>query len=396
MTFAYLASTSIFIMFSWGRYAMLGSCLALLGYSAVRNHMKLQFRWDAFVKWEIGFVAFSFCSVLWAVQRGSALRKSISLFEIALFTELINAALPREGKGKILLHALMWTGYVEALYLLFAIRSGRLTLLDMEDGRMSNALGNANFVGMIMAVTIIVTLYSVFFENARFVHLLALPCFYILGISQSRTAFIGFLFGVVCIMIVYIRNGNSAKNVLWRVLLLTIGCVLLLYITIEKHLLDGMIGRIGSLQTSITSRSGDGSANIRLRMIEIGFQTFLKYPLLGTGIGTSGNIVLVALGRNTYFHDNFVELLACGGILGFIAFYWPYFYMLKKWWRYRFVYRFKPKPAVQMAIILLSMLLIMDIGTVSYSEKNMHYYILLLLTQTANWRAEAFSDDENE
>ena len=88
------------------------------------------------------------------------------------------------------------------------------------------------------------------------------------------------------------------------------------------------------------------------------------------------------INRSTYLHNNYIELLACGGIVGTALYYVPRLALLRDFWSSRFL---RNRQAIACLTILL-LLLIMDYGAVAYSEKMQYLYLLMLFVQADKLR----------
>ena len=118
----------------------------------------------------------------------------------------------------------------------------------------------------------------------------------------------------------------------------------------------------------------DSSTITRFNMIRVGWKYFIEHPLIGCGIGNSRYIVGEALGKFTYFHNNFIELLASVGIFGFISYYSIYAYLL--WNLYKIFIKDNNTKALILFVILLVQLML-DFGMVSYYSKMTYVYFAL-------------------
>ena len=80
-------------------------------------------------------------------------------------------------------------------------------------------------------------------------------------------------------------------------------------------------------------------------------------------------------GNAHYLHNNYMEMLACGGIVGFLIHYWIYVYLLRV-----YIKNFKHhEKEFNICFVLLIFKLIMDIGAVSYYSKTTYFYLLLFI-----------------
>ena len=121
---------------------------------------------------------------------------------------------------------------------------------------------------------------------------------------------------------------------------------------------------------------GENSAWIRFAYNELGIELFKQHPVLGIGINNASIYTQMYYGHNHYLHNNYIELLACGGFVGFTLYYAVYAYFLYSLWKYR-IYR---DHEYDICLILLLLNLVMDYGAVSYYNKDT--YILLYIYWT--------------
>ena len=106
-------------------------------------------------------------------------------------------------------------------------------------------------------------------------------------------------------------------------------------------------------------------------------QQFYKTPILGIGMGNSLELLASVGQRRTYLHCNFVEILASGGIIGFVIYYCIYVKLLGGLWKYR-KYR---SQTTNLCIVLLLLMLIMDYGMVTYYDKQQYLYFMCFFLQ---------------
>ena len=130
--------------------------------------------------------------------------------------------------------------------------------------------------------------------------------------------------------------------------------------------LEEMLGVDGTVQ--------DGSTRMRMRMISVGWDYFKGHPYTGVGIGNSNLITLQYIGRKTYLHNNFIELLASVGIFGFLLYYAMYVYLIVG--LYRVAVRANDDYATLMFIITVTQL-ILSYGFVSYYDKMTYVYVAM-------------------
>lgn len=79
----------------------------------------------------------------------------------------------------------------------------------------------------------------------------------------------------------------------------------------------------------------DHSTIVRNNLKTLGIEWFLRYPFGGIGIANPHILANYYYAFDAYLHDNFVELLCGGGIIGFSVYYSMYVYLFIQLWKYR-------------------------------------------------------------
>lgn len=103
---------------------------------------------------------------------------------------------------------------------------------------------------------------------------------------------------------------------------------------------------------------------LRMLYLKYGIEVFKNHPILGIGSGNSHIVTLMAAGKKTYLHNNYVELLVNLGVIGFALYYYLYYYLIRR-------LRSEEKNCFEnrVMVVLLIAQLISDFGVTSYSYK---------------------------
>lgn len=373
------ASFTIFIDSSIGSIILFFITLFILFIDIYQNNWKFKFRIERFHIFVLLFAFFCIVSSLWSIRGNESIQKGITIFEILICLSVIYAHYSKNSTIKPLITSVMWAGYIVVVYAFIFYGIDTIQTIVSTGERLENSFANINEIGILASMSIIITLFKVLFMNKKLSleDILVVPCIIMVAASGSRKALLISAIGIIYLVIVRFSTKNILKNiVIWTIL----GIVLFLLISWVSNLpiFEGVMSRMQGLE-NLLSGSGkvDHSAWLRQQYIKVGMGQFYKHPLIGIGMGSSGAVLLESFGRDTYFHNNYVEILASGGIVGFFVHYGIYFYIVKE--------MIKNKKNKDMyfyiSFILIFILLFMDYASVSYYSKSQYFYFVILFLQ---------------
>lgn len=134
---------------------------------------------------------------------------------------------------------------------------------------------------------------------------------------------------VPVLMLIFLLLFNNRKNisnkVFYLVILFTFG-IITIYFTLNNSFLYKVIGhRIDSgISTMFGNNSSDGSLIEREKFKDLAMELIKQRPIFGYGIHGYAYFNLMYNGQLVYSHDNFLEILSCYGIIGFIIYYYAF------------------------------------------------------------------------
>lgn len=375
---------AVFILFegyAWGKYAFLAASVAIYFLGLLERNEKVVFRLDAYVFLNIVFIFYVFLTALWAKSSDSTITMTRTLIRTFICAYIVYLYFVKEEDVSRLLRILMWAGYVVAIYALMFYGVDKLLKAGTDSSlRVVNEFANVNGIGFVCALSCMLQANELFEKRYRWTLVFMIPTIIVLSATQSRTALIMFVLGICSAFIVKNQNESTIK----KIGKIIVGCVvalLLVYALLQLDIFSGIKERMESLINSFSGKGkADSSALIRKQMIEAGWKVFLEHPIGGIGISNSYFITLQYFGEKTYLHNNFVELLSCGGIFAFVFYYAIYIYLFYNLWKYRKV----DKKQAMFFAIWLSIMLIADFGTVSYYDKSQNFYLMVHFVNIQN------------
>ena len=165
------------------------------------------------------------------------------------------------------------------------------------------------------------------------------------------------------------------------------------YLLLQLPIFEGSMERMRGLLAFWTdSGEADHSTILRNDMVTLGIDTWKSHPLGGIGIGNPHILARDYLKYDAYLHNNFVELLCGGGLVGFILYYAMFIYLFVC----LFKYRKADFEAFSVALIWLGLMLIMNYGMVTYYSKLQWYYLLVHFVNVSQLRRKYKEMLENE
>lgn len=373
LTVFILVAYLVFETYAWGRYAYLGASLAILLLSANIHRGKIAIKAVPYYGFMLMFIAFTAFSSLWALNMADTMVKALTITLILLCNIMLYVHYQYEDNVERLLLAVMWAGYIVVIYTI-VFYGFDLVLLAAESKRLENDFSNVNTIGMAAAIACVIQTHGILYKTSRRSAAFMIPCIIVIAASQSRKALVLLALGV---FLVFFLKNQQSKNILVRiakilfVIAVAFGVLTVLY---ALPIFDGVRIRMNRMIAGFLGEGNvDASTIIRQNMAALGWEWFLKYPICGIGIGTPHILAGRYLAEDTYLHNNFVELLCGGGVIGFAAYYSMYVYLFLNLFKYRAVDR----KHYEIGLVWLLLMLVMDYGMVSYFSKAQWFYLMI-------------------
>jgi O-antigen ligase len=228
---------------------------------------------------------------------------------------------------------------------------------------------NPNYLAITLIFSILLSLVSlqgrIVGRSWMFIHssniILSL---YAILLTGSRK---GILFGFLLVLIYLVINYSFWIPFVRRnILFILLGLVVLSFMNIEviSSNIEKPLERVNRMFSSVEGTDNEGSTVSRIMFIREGWKMFQLQPWFGYGIGSFSYYF------GKYAHNNYIELLFGLGFLGPIIFYSVHYSLLKDCLKHRVGF-FIPS--------FIFVLLMMDVGLVSYSEKRIMLIFISLI-----------------
>lgn len=365
-----LASFLLFETISWGRYIFLGVTLIIILSYAIVNNGKVDIKIKVYHCLFAVFTLFVLISSFWAWSVFAAISKAITLALILICSSVVYMYYQKKEDIHELLTAVMWSGYLIALYAMFFYGVENFGA-DVEMARLENSFSNVNTIGLIVALSCVLQFNESLHKRNLLSAIMMIPSVYVIAATQSRKALVFLIGGVYMVYVLKILSQRGAFGKVFRVCGYTMVFVLSAFLILQFPVFSGVLERMSALIPG--SDVVESSFDMRSEMLRIGIDCFKGHPIGGIGIGSSGILTQTYLFKSTYLHNNFVELLACGGIIGFVCYYAIYAYLFVNLIKHR-----KSDPEYfAIGFTWLVIMLVMNYGMVTYYEKLQWYYLMI-------------------
>ena len=314
------------------------------------------------IKWIIIFWAYYFLSILWAKDMNDTLLCLNSAVQVIA----ISICLPLMIKDKKNL-------YIAIKFIVFSLLYTSILLMLRTPPnywgvtRIGDATGlHQNIIGMRLAIGTTLALYCFHHENSKkskILYVISMILFIVIALfTGSKKAIVIILLGV-CSYELLISRG---VKVFVKTLLIVAFVVIFFYIILHNEAIYNVLGdRIESTINTLTGNdNSDASFIERNYYMEKAMKLFSDNPLVGYG-GNNFMTHMREIGYRhiAYSHNNYTELLATLGLIGFVIYYYIW---IKTEISLLNMYIKNNSHQSLLFLIIITIILIMDYGNVSY------------------------------
>lgn len=322
----------------------------------------------------IVFIIFCFASAIWANNRFYAIEKGITITSILLCIFVINNFFCKYNNVSYAIDAVWTSGIVLIAYCFFFYGGSVIFSTIFAGERLNSDFANVNLIGMLCAVNIIISINKFVYDKRKIYLAAIIPASIVIVATGSRKALIMAVMGTCIYFVIRAVEEKRIRSALKIIVGLL--CVIGMIVMMDRFtFFAGINSRMDGLFALFTGKGKvDSSTLLRQQYIQIGIEQFKTHPLLGIGMGNARIIAYKLTGHDTYLHNNFVELLVDGGIVGLSIYYSIYVYLM-----INLVKKIKLRlPYTAVLIVILIVMLIADIGMVSYYSKITYFYFMIL------------------
>lgn len=317
----------------------------------------------SFTLWYAGFVVLSLASTLWATYPANCMLVISRMVQSMVITFCMAQNYATRARLMRGVRIFSWAGLYTTLYII--MKTSVDTWFSGGFGSKATHL-NANTIGMIFTLCVLFSFYFAFYCKEKKYYLFTVVSFMVVVLTSSRKSLLASMAGLILMILMR----SHRRTMIWRILAASGLFIVVFYLIMSVPELYSAIGvRIESMFNHIAEDGGDYSMALRQSFIDHASDMFFEKPLLGYGI----NNFLVQMGFRTgiatYAHNNYYEILADLGIVGFVTYYSFYFYLLVSLFK---IWRKSNGSLVKLMIALVVIIMICEYGIVSYYALYIH------------------------
>ena len=348
---------------------------------------KLYYKFGVFYLFLCSFLVSGLVSCVNAINTSSTMETVISILQNIVFLIPLYGYYSKKSNANVLVKTIMWSGYIVSSYVFIYYGVGNILRLLLSSIRLSSEFANSNSVGMIAAISLCITFYYLLYDGFRPYMLFTLLEIIVVLVSGSRKGFVCLILGCVLIYLLKMKSTNALKKIAFILLGCGIAVIAVKYLS-TLSVFSLINSRLTGLIALVTGKGIiDHSTLVRQQMIDIGIGLFREHPIIGVGWANSRYYLTGIAGDYAYTHNNYIELLACSGVLGFLSYYGMYFYIIIKLIKYR---RCSVDREWNIFFVLCALILFLDYGSVSYYNQASYFFLMALFVYVNRTKSQQF------
>ena len=381
-----------FIPIFKGQYVLLLCLITMICGYALKHNFKFKIGLNGYQMYILLFALFTLVSGLWAINSTLPIKWGTDFLGTFVMMSVVFWCVHDVESIDSLLKVIMVSGYIIILFYIFYYGTSyfislmRLSGISISD-RLTNDVMNANSLGMHAAYSIVIQIYFIIYKKGQYIW--GIPFAFIslvlLAFSESRKALIIIVIGPLAMLLCKnFDNKNFIKSI-FRISVIVILVVTTSILLLQLPMFSAMNERMQFVWTYLSGHGAVGlSINQRTHLNSIGIDIFKDNPVVGIGIDNAKIVVERKIGiKDYYLHNNYLEMLADGGVIGFIVYYWIHIFLISKLIKYNDL----GNPEFSVCLVLLCLFLLMDMFMVSYLNKTTYFRMMIIYIFAARQQA---------
>lgn len=274
--------------------------------------------------WYGSFILLGIASSMWASSFSAVFVPVSRMLQILILSVCISYYLIKEDDFERLLNILLFS---------FLVMTGYILLRTPVDEWFSGFIGktttnfNTNSIGISASIGTMIAFYQAYVRGRKWYFLALIPPLALVVMTSSRKS----LFMALAAMALIALLNTRSKNYFLRLLVSLSVVAAIGFAVIKIPALYRAIGvRLVSMYEYLMQDdfSADSSVSKRMSLIRMAKIFFYDHPFRGIGLNNFAARYSNTVANVGYAHNNFWEIAVDLGIIGLLAYYWFYAYLL--------------------------------------------------------------------
>lgn len=330
-------------------------------------------------------------SGIYGIDNRSALGNIVVVISCAMLMLMISNNVVTENRIKIFFEVSIILAIILSIRVIWITDFQRfLQGTYYPDVIIQRHIGNRNIVSLMIGLGFNFCIYMICNYKKYIYGLAGFVMFITTLLTGSRKGLLICITPWVIFFGIKILKSRKIMNKLKLLLITIIMCVVTFNIIMKVEVIYDTVGfRIEAMYRSVVygELSNEGSFNTRKNMISKGKEYFKDRPVLGHGVSTYRYMYKHDMGKETYSHNNYIELLVNNGIIGFTIYYIFYIWNLVICNKKRILANSEKEKNYYLFILsILITMLILDNGRVSYNDYITYLLIGLSMRRLPNYK----------
>ena len=324
------------------------------------------------------YAIFCKASTLWAISTPLADERSNTVIFFVTFAFFCIFYFTDTKSVDLILKSLTIAGVVLSVYTIihYGGFSSFYYQATRDNARLGSGVGQTNSIGMHCAYTVVLLFYYAIYKKKFILYPVAIIPFIVSMASGSRKAVFIIALGIALLLFLSQDNkrGSAAK---WgKLLLIGIVAIFACWVVLQLPIMATVTHRLEQMFATFSGGDGDNSSYVRLELTKAGLEQFKNAPFVGVGVGNSFFVMREHTGLFAYSHNDYIEQLVNGGIVGFVLYFGLFFSLVSS----HIKLLNERNPEIIISFTLLLIFLINAFGVVGYYNKATYIFITLWIS----------------
>lgn len=278
----------------------------------------------------MGYIFFSIVSILWSIKLGGAYIRIMNMIQVCLFCIVLISSCKDKFDMMKYLDMYMMGVVIVSIYCLIKDISSIKVWARLGKNEFEISGQNQIYYSCILIYSTMYAIYKAFNNKKhRLLYMIIAIFLYFCGLLTAiRKCLI--VPGLFLIIYTIIANKNNLlKLIIYTIISVAIVVIAYMMIRYFPSMSYRINGLISDLHNNTEYLSYGNSFSTRGWLRELAIELFIAHPIIGVGVGQFKYYAFIE-GVNLYAHNNYLEILANTGIVGFLIYYSSYFIIFKQ------------------------------------------------------------------